>query len=219
MNKTCFLAAVVVVFLVQSAAFSQTPDLPKFEVAAEFSTFEREEALGFSEGRKTDPGLGGRFTYNLNRVVSFEGAAYFFFKDCFDCIDPGHIKLVLGGVKAGKRFERWGIFAKARPGVFHHNAHFGGPITCLNILCPFTTEPFEPGKKHFAADIGGVVEFYPSKRIVTRFDAGDTMIHYRRNVTAGLVRSPGGGFDPFPFIIPARTSHNFQFITSIGFRF
>ena len=29
-------------------------------------------------------------------------------------------------------------------------------------------------------DIGGVVEFYPSRRIVTRFDAGDTIVHVKR---------------------------------------
>jgi hypothetical protein len=46
----------------------------------------------------------------------------------------------------------------------------------------------------FAMDIGGVLEFYPSKRIITRF----------RTV---------------PFIRPARTTHNFQFVASVGFRF
>ena len=43
MNRTRFLAAMISVFLLHSAAFAQSQDLPKFEVAAEFTTLEREE--------------------------------------------------------------------------------------------------------------------------------------------------------------------------------
>ena len=68
MKKTWFLAAIFILALAQSHAFSQTQELPKFEVAAEFTTFERDE---FS-GQRTEPGLGGRFTYNLNKIFSVE---------------------------------------------------------------------------------------------------------------------------------------------------
>jgi len=69
-------------------------------------------------------------------------------------------------------------------------------------------------------DVGGVVEFYPSKHIVTRFDAGDTIIHFGSRDMNTIVFNPvtntiGPGINH----IPARTSHNFQFMTSIGFRF
>ena len=33
------------------------------------------------------------------------------------------------------------------------------------------------GPTKFAVDLGGVLEVYPSNRIVTRFEAGDTLIH------------------------------------------
>ena len=216
MNKTCFLAAIVVVFLVQFAARSQSGDLPRFEVAGEFTTMERD---AFFE-RRTDPGFGGRFTYNLNRVFSLEAAGFFFPKGCSDCDDPGRATEVLGGVKVGKRFNNWGVFAKVRPGVFHHDSHFGGPVTCLNLLCPFPTEPFEIKLTHFALDLGGVVEFYPSKRIVTRFDVGDTIIHIPSRRRNFVQFDPStGGFNLIPFTVPSRTTHNFQFMTSIGFRF
>ena len=39
-------------------------------------------------------------------------------------------------------------------------------------------------------DVGGVVEFYPSKRIVTRFDAGDTIIHFGRRNMNTIVFDP-----------------------------
>jgi hypothetical protein len=222
MSNTRFVVAIVVVFLVQSAAHSQSQDPPKFEVAGEFTTLQRDTVFRdtvLSEGKRTAAGLGGRFTYNLNSVFSVEGAAYFFPEDCFECDGPGDVTEIVGGIKVGKRFDRWGVFAKVRPGIFYHDSHFGGPVTCLNITCPFPIEDFEVKKTHFAVDIGGVVEFYPSRRIVTRFDAGDTIVKFRGTVTDGAVRTPTGGFAPFPFVFPGRTSHNFQFIAGVGFRF
>ena len=214
MNKIRVVATVVVVFLAQSMAHSQDP--PKFEVAGEFAILQRDAFLE----QRTSPGFGGRFTYNLNRVFSIEAVTYLFPKECGDCQDPGRAAEFLGGVKVGKRFNNWGVFAKARPGIFHFNADFGGFVTCLSPGCPFPTEPFSPVRNHFATDIGGVVEIYPSKRIVTRIDAGDTIIHFRRQTQDGLILNPATRtFEPFLFVLPGRTSHNFQLSTSVGFRF
>ena len=87
MNRTSFLTAVISVFLLHSVALSQSQDLPKFELAGEFTTFERDD---FGRGR-TEPGLGGRFTYNLNRTFSLEAAGYFFPKECFNCRNNGRV--------------------------------------------------------------------------------------------------------------------------------
>ena len=113
MNRTSVLTAVISVFLLHSAAFSQSQDLPKFELAGEFTTLERSD---FGSGR-TEPGLGGRFTYNLNRTFSLEAAGYFFPKECFRCVNQGRVIQAVGGLKAGKRFESGGIFGKVRPGI------------------------------------------------------------------------------------------------------
>ena len=74
MNKIRLLAVIFVVCLTQSHVFSQDQELPKFEVAAEFTSLERE---GFGR-RQTEPGLGGRFTYNLNKNFALEAAGYSF---------------------------------------------------------------------------------------------------------------------------------------------
>lgn len=215
MNRTRFLIAVISVFLFSSAAFSQSQDLPKFEVAGEFTTFER----GHFEGR-TEPGLGGRFTYNLNRTFSLEAAGYFFPKECFSCANNGRVIQAVGGLKAGKRFESWGIFGKVRPGIVSFsdgevNIFPTGPVTPTSAL-----EVQRSRVTSFATDIGGVLEFYPSKRIVTRFDVGDTITYFTRRTTNNFQ------FDPVtnstfvgPVTTPARTTHSFQFIASIGFRF
>jgi hypothetical protein len=214
MNKTCLVAAIVIL-LVQSQAFSQSDELRKVEVAAEFTTFERDD---FS-GQRTEPGLGGRFTYNLNRIFSVEAAGYFFPKRCFSCVNNGRVTEVLGGVKVGKRFQNWGIFAKARPGVVSFSrGDFNIVPTGGGGVFPFQIETNRLNA--FATDIGGVLEFYPSKRIVTRVDAGDTIMHFTRRTRNSLQFDPvSGGYVLFPFTLPARTTHHFQFMTSVGFRF
>ena len=215
MNRISFLAAVVCVFLLQSIALSQSQDLPKFELAGEFTTIER----GNFSGSVTDPGIGGRFTYNLNKVFSLEAAGYFFPKGCLDCQRNGRVTEVLGGVKIGKRFENWGIFGKARPGVVSFSeGDFEIVPTGGSGVLPFRFET--NALNGFATDFGGVLEFYPSKRIVTRFDAGDTMIYFPSRRRNFLQNDPTtGGLILVPFTIRARTIHHFQFMTSIGFRF
>jgi hypothetical protein len=214
MNKAFFV--VVVICLIQLQALAQSEELPKFEVAGEFTTLERE---AFSQ-RRTEPGFGGRFTYNLNQMFAVEGAGYFFPKRCFQCRNAGNITEGLAGVKVGKRFEKWGVFAKARPGVISFSQG------TFDSVLPFASSPLIPVDFElsrlttFATDVGGVVEFYPSKHIVTRFDAGDTIIHFKRRTLNAVLFDPATNtFNPGIIPLPARTSHNFQFITSVGFRF
>ena len=214
MNKIRFLVAILSVFLLQSQAQSQSTEPPKFEVAAEFTTLEREAFPG-----RTEPGFGARFTFNLNRMVSFETAGYFFPRDCIDCRNNGTVTEVLGGVKIGKRFEHWGIFGKARPGV----VSFGrGKFSVIpNPSNPGFPFQFIPERLNsFATDVGGVVEFYPSKRLVTRFDAGDTIIHFGSRPADVFIFNPvTGTSSPLRITLPSRITHNFQFMASVGFRF
>lgn len=215
MSKTRLLTTLIFVCFAPALALSQTDDLPKFEVAAEFTSFERDAF----NGKRTEPGVGGRFTYNINRIFALEAAAYFFPKQCFECDDGGRVFQTVGGVKIGKRFENWGVFMKARPGLMSFSEAernllpVGAPLT-------FPLELRLTRVNSFAMDLGGVVEFYPSKRIVTRFDVGDTIVHFTRRTTNDLRINPDTGFlEIGPVTRPARTTHNFQFMASVGFRF
>ena len=215
MNKKLFLVAVIL--LIHSQAMAQSQELPKFEVAGEFTTLEREAF----PGRRTEPGLGARFTYNLNEMFSIEAAGYFFPKQCSQCRNDGNVAEGLAGVKFGKRFEKWGIFAKGRPGAISFSRGAIDVIVPPGTIPAFGPLDFEFKRvTAFAMDVGGVVEFYPSKRIVTRFDIGDTIMHFkRRNLNTVLFDPVTNTVTPIAIPIPARTSHNFQFMTSVGFRF
>jgi len=209
MRKMLFV--MIGLMLCYSAARAQSQDPPKYEVGVEFTTLPRE---GFFESR-TEVGVGGRFTFNLNPNIALETVAYVFPRNCFDCRNEGRMTEVLGGVKAGKRFDSWGVFAKARPGfvAFSRGQNFITPAGPNQIMIETSSAT------NFAADLGAVLEFYPSKRIVTRFDAGDTIIRLNQQARLNFGFFPYPGTFPVAVISPAKTTHNFQFSASVGFRF
>ncbi|HEV7860781.1 MAG TPA: outer membrane beta-barrel protein, partial [Pyrinomonadaceae bacterium] len=202
---------------------AQEDDVPKVEVGGQFSSLgiRKPDVAGLfisATGGQvpTEPGFGGRITYNFNRHFALEAEGNFFpHKNFTDLGTGGRVLQGQFGVKAGKRFEKFGIFAKARPGF----------VSFSEALVKTGTETFDFGggvftfpvfgtrrKTYFSADVGGVIEFYPSRRIVTRFDAGDTIIRY------GKLTSPFF-FPGQPVTDTSHTQHNFQVSAGIGFRF
>src|SRR5579883_1544827 len=121
MRNGFFLMVVVVVCLAsafKSKTWAQSnEEPPRYEVGAQFSSLTiKEPPFGF--GFRTEPGFGGRFTYNFNRSIAAEAQIDFYPNDngarSFET--GGRTLQGLFGVKAGRRFERFGVFAKARPG-------------------------------------------------------------------------------------------------------
>lgn len=167
-------------------------DLPRFEVGAQVSVIDLRDSVG-----EKPPGIGGRFSYNVSDYAAFDAEVNHF--------STGEVNLDrtqgLFGVKAGKRFGKpsVGVFLKARPGFMHfHGAR--SPGVSIN------------GTTKLALDIGGVVEFYPSKRTVVRIDFGDTIIFYNGE-TIRRLSLPGGPQERLG------TAHGLQAGIGFGFRF
>ena len=178
-----------------------------------------------ARGKESDfePGLGGRFGYHFNKYVAAEAEVNFFPDD--ERVGGGRKAQGLFGVKAGRRFQRMGVFAKARPGFLHASAGNLKPredTGCILIFPP-PEGCFEPDSTtEFALDVGGVFEIYPTSRAIIRIDAGDTIIrHGERNVIAVLNPAPGSPFSARRGVIrvAAETTHNFQGSVGVGFRF
>jgi hypothetical protein len=75
-------------------------------------------------------------------------------------------------------------------------------------------------KTAFALDLGGVVELYPSRRAVVRFDFGDTLISHPSRVFINIIPGPGGpGTEEARTHFNGETTHNFQFSVGFGIRF
>lgn len=209
---------------------SNETELKKIEVGGQFTVLQQrsfnEDSVIFDnpnrftpplDAHQTEFGFGGRFTYNFNKNIAVETEINFFPVDRLSSeataeilgsnafvrvfIEPAGRKLqVVAGPKIGYRGKRIGVFGKIRPGIFYVDRF----RTIFELTPNFASARGQ--KKVFPSlDVGGVVELYPSKRTILRFDVGDTIIRYTAQ-------------EPKQFN-PAFTRHTFQFSTGFGFRF
>lgn len=227
-----FLAAIVTVFSLHTQQASAQSDEKKVEIGGQFSFLQvltlTANSTGivcvttpcpttaFTRDTNTDVGFGPRLGYNATSYLTLEAEMNFFPRD--RDLEGGRKVQGLFGAKVGKRFEKAGIFAKARPGFvrFSRGDYVLGPGACIAVFPP-PIACFQPvSKTNFAIDIGGVAELYPSTNTIIRLDAGDTIIRFgdRRvaansNTVSSLVVVP----------LAAETKHNLQVSVGFGFRF
>lgn len=178
----------------------------------------------FSEGQKAEPGFGARIGYNFTENVALEAEGNFFPRERE--FGGGRRSQALFGIKAGKRFEEVGVFVKARPGfVRFSQGDLSRPrpgIACVAVIPP-PAGCFEPTPQtHFAFDLGGVLEYYPSRRTLIRFDAGDTVIRMGEH-RVPIVLNPEADSSTARQVVvgvaPSDTTHNFQGSIGFGIRF
>ncbi len=204
-------------------------DLKKYEVGGHFTMLRRADAHTVSETfRRNDPtltefspavlselGAGGRFTYNFTNNIAIEAEANFFPEDKKSnfvigvpvrVVEPGGRKFqMVFGPKVGYRKRTFGVFGKLRPGFIRLDRFdvvtqvIGSPVITLVI------SETKRGVNFFNIDVGGVFEYYPSRRTVFRVDVGDTIIRYN-------AQEPKD-------INPSFTRHNLQINVGVGFRF
>ncbi len=194
MVKRITLAAplICLLLLCQQASAQTADDRRRIELGVHFSVLRYDDYGEYG----AEPGVGGRFGFNFNDHVAAEAEVTVYPRTHED--DPtvsGRKTLALFGVKAGARRGRFGFFGKARPGFIHLSRNL--EFSCIGI-----GEPVDCGlkKTSFAFDLGGVVEYHFSPRLLFRADLGDTII------SSSVV----GGSD---------ITHNLQFNAGVGFRF
>ena len=118
-------------------------------------------------------GLGGRFVYHAFPMLDLESEIKFLPGN--SATSGNHVQ-GLFGVKSGKRWEKGGIFLKARPGFMHFRRDpFGVQKPGSSI---FSTE--RATSTELNVDLGGVIEYYTSRGLILRFDLGDSVIRYAR---------------------------------------
>src|SRR5205823_7547148 len=71
------------------------------------------------------------------------------------------------GVKAGMGRDKWGLFAKARPGFIRYSRVGDlGPLT--------STSP----QTYLLLDLGACLELYPASHTIIRFELGNEVINF-----------------------------------------
>lgn len=235
MKNRCLVTALsIVLFLIlnlmvsaQSAESSDDSKVKKFEVGGQFTILRRSDAdvtsevfslngfgsRNYKSAKLNEFGIGGRFTFNFNKNVAVESEANFFRnieKPPFvigvgqRISQPGGRKFqAVFGPKIGIRKKKFGVFGKVRPGfisIDEYNviSQIGQPNNFF-ILSSVKNATF------FNVDVGGVFEYYPTRRTVFRVDVGDTIIHYNSQQPKDLN--------------PSITRHNLQTSFGFGIRF
>lgn len=201
LKSTIHFCCILLFLLIPHEIVMAQTEEQKVEVGVQFSVLGRGTVPFFYDA--TSVGGGGRLTFNLTKYMALEGELNYF---------PGagfyDVRRFQGqfGVKSGLRYDRFGVFGKVRPGFV--NTNFESPVLCDRALCP-TINIENTG---FSLDLGGVVEFYPSKRVTVRFDVGDTIINQREPsflFSSGFFGLQAGNF----------ATHNLQLGAGLGFRF
>jgi len=179
-------------FVCVSSAQAQE-NTPRYEVGLHYA------ALKLADKSDKDSGFGVRFTYNLNDYLGLEAETTYFGSSREG--SSGNERQALFGVRAGKHGERFGVFAKVRPGVTRF-------YELGNSLDP---RLFARGYTRFTVDIGGVFEYYPVRNAAVRVDVGDTMVNFKtgdfffRGFNTSFVQN--------------RLSHNLQVNVGVAVRF
>ena len=115
-------------------------------------------------------GVGVRFGYYVHPNIALDAE---FLHDSGFGDGPHGETTGLVGIRAGQRFwNRFGLFAKVRPGI----VHCGGS----GCLARFKGHP-----DFFLTDLGGVLEYYPSRRGFLRLDISDVLIPYGSATSTG----------------------------------
>lgn len=204
--KPCVFLVLTLVMFASVAVAQSTKD--KIEIAAQTTslTLFNPDLPSFDS---TQAGIGGRFTFNFNRSLAAE-AEINVFPQRANFNDAGSIFQGQFGVKAGKRFEKFGIFGKVRPGFLSIDKYTFSPpqgTQGSGAIFPLERRPL------FTIDAGGVLELYPSKRMVVRFEAGDTVIRHPALFAQVSATDP-----TLVQVRESKFNHNFQFTAGVGFR-
>ena len=158
----------------------EEPVRGRWEAGGQFSRTTSTNAL--SDSLFTNPAFGGFVSYRLAPSIYADAAVNAFLRKApvRTPFDGGYLTQVLAGTKVGFRKDSWGLFVKTRIGVNSHSGAFTASdsfsitVKRSNVL---------------AIDIGGVVERYVTRRLLIRFDAGDTISVFRpTTITAHGVR-------------------------------
>jgi hypothetical protein len=148
--------------------------------------------------------IGGRFSWNFSRHVALDAeieGSPFRTTNLTTSYQGGYLLQAFVGIKAGKRWDKFGIFGKFRPGLTSYSG----------VIKQFQAGTLGFGRRTDPAfDLGGIAEFYVSRRVLLRYDFGDTIIHYNSStITVSGQKIPA----------PSELRNNFQFSTAIAFRF
>lgn len=189
------------------SALAYPQDKPgRFEIGANLTSIRNFDL-------SSEVGLGAEGDFNFGRHFALDAAVDWLPSNTF----KGKTLVGLFGVKAGKRFNHFGLFGKVRPGFITIDNQLRGGVIDLTSPGSFSdrfgrlTQP--------ALDLGIVAEYYPAKHWAFRWDVGDTLLFEEHGPVFSVIAPPG--FPPFVVAspLPGHTTNQFQFTMGVHYRF
>jgi hypothetical protein len=142
-------------------------DEPRFSLGAQFITTNFPlDSESCANCKSFVPGYGFDFTYRFAKYAYFDSVANFF-PGSGSYGQHGGAQEGLVGLKLGRTLHNWGLFANVRNGFIHYD----------KALVPGSYSAYESTWR-YALDLGGTVEYYPSRKSTFRLNAGTQLIHY-----------------------------------------
>jgi hypothetical protein len=159
---------------------------------------------GLENNVRVEPGVGGYASYRFYGVFYVDGDVLYFPRGTAFSgpHDGGTILQTLVGLKGGIRRNHFGFFGKVRPGINSYSDALTSLASSGNSYSRSNS---------FVLDLGGIVEFYPTKRSTLRIEVGDTHIYFPTSSV-----SVGGEPQSFP---GGKLQHSIQTVIGYGWRF
>jgi outer membrane protein with beta-barrel domain len=187
----CLLVLLFVVPIIPVALAQQ--EHSRFEVGGQYSLIRLLDASGNAQSHS---GFGGRLDVNLTRRLALESQLDFFPHRASPFLQQqgGYALQALFGIRGkviqSKYFTVYGLL---RPGLIHFEK-----VAVFSSTLPlsFTTSP----ATYFIVNLGGGIEFYPTPRVVTRFEISGNpyrIPNSTASAASGFVTRPGEITDHF----------------------
>jgi len=188
-----FRLPVLLLLALKLPAAGAQEEYSRFEVSGQFSVI---RLLDSSSNAQSHFGFGGRLDINLTRRLAFESQVDFFPPPASPFLQSqgGRALQALFGIR-GKvlQSKHFAVYGLLRPGLIHFEK-----VRAFSPTPPsfFTIRP----ATYFLINLGGGIEFYPSPRLIARFEISGNpyrIPNFTQHVASGFVSAPGQITDHF----------------------
>jgi hypothetical protein len=184
-------------------------EFSRHEISGQFTTIRFYDATA----KRYFLGFGGRYDFNINRRLAFETQVDFFPKDTYPIFQRqgGKVAHVLVGVRAkAVQSQHFSVYGLLRPSVliFSDVPQYSGP--------PGTSPGVKLGSQaQFALNLGGGVEYYPTPRLITRFEISGDPTRFANTHETVIICPP---CKPRTFPLPGAIGDTWRMSVGVGYR-
>jgi hypothetical protein len=194
------LALFVIASVITSASQDREPKWSKFTLGGQLSILSMPHGIETT----TDPGFGANFEFHFSHRLSLLSEFEFSPQEHLQSAqDGGHTLAFFSGLKANFiQHRKFAIYGEMRPGI----------VSFSNVLVQTSPFSFENQRvTHFALNLGGGLEYYPSRRTIFRFSLSSPLVEVHSRTTPETEQT-------FEVISPGKIRSALQASVAVSYR-